>query len=189
MSSSVLIAGPAAEPVDAVEAMKRLRIDDEANADIVTAALLDARESAESYLGRALITQTRELSLSRWPDADECGGAVLLDHPPVQAVSEVRYWDGEQWVVWPSDQYTLERLDRVHHLLMPALAWPSLGSRPGVRVRITYTAGFGDDGGDVPEVIRQWIVAMAGISLDDPMGEKPVNEFINRRVDTWRTRL
>lgn len=166
-----------------------LRIDDEANAANVTTALLDAREAAESELGRALITQTRQLSLLRWPEPGEYGGAVLLDHPPVQGVTEVRYWDGEQWAVWDVDQYTLERLDRVHHLLMPAVAWPTLGNRPGVRVRITYTAGFGDEASDVPEVIRQWIVARAGIALDDPLGEKPVNEFINRRVDSWRTRL
>ena len=189
MASSELIDGPSVEPVDAAEAMRQLRIDDEANAPQVETSLREAREMAEHVLGRALITQTRRLSLLGWPASNEYAGAVLLDYPPIQDVTEVRYWNGEQWAVLPPDQYTLERLDRVHHLLMPAVTWPALGARPGVRVRITYTAGFGDAGEDVPEAIRQWIVARAGIALDDPRGDKPVNEFINRRLDAWRTRL
>lgn len=189
MATSQLIDGPTVEPVDAVEAMRQLRIDDQANAPLVTSALLSAREEAEFELGRALLTQTRQLTLMAWPDRDEHSGAVLLDYPPVQEVQEVRYWDGEQWIVLATDQYTLERLDRVHHLLMPAVSWPALGTRKGPRVRITYVAGFGDEGADVPSVIREWIVVRAGITLEDPLGEKPVNEFINRRLDAWRTRL
>lgn len=189
MASSDLISGPEAEPVSAAEAMSQLRIDDEANSPLVADALLVARQDAEFELGRSLITQTRRISLADWPVSDRFGSALLMDRPPVQAVTQVQYWDGSSWLVLDEAQYSLERLDKLHHLLMPVQAWPTLGVKPGVRVRITYTAGFGASGDDVPAVIRKWIVARAGIALIDPLGEKPVNESINRQLDEWRTRI
>lgn len=189
MASSDLISGPASEPVTAEKAMQQLRIDDEANAPLIEDALLSARQDAEFELGRSLITQTRQITLTDWPESERFGSALLLDRPPIQSISGVEYWDGDVWEVLPSEQYTLERLDKLHHLLMPVSAWPTLGVRPGARVRITYVAGFGPDGDSVPPVIRTWIVAMAGNKFIDPLGERPPNEHINRQLDEWRTRI
>lgn len=189
MASSELLVGPVAEPVSAEAAMHQLRIDDEANAPLVADALLSAREDAEFLLGRSLISQTRRTNLSAWPCSERFGSALLMDRPPIQEVSEVQYWDGASWLVLDPARYTLERLDKVRHLLMPIEAWPSLGAKPGVRVRIYYEAGFGPSGDYVPKVIRTWIVARAGIAITDPLGEKPVTESINRQLDEWRTRI
>lgn len=189
MASSILISGPAAEPVTAEKAMQQLRIDDEANAPLVEDALLSARQDAEFELGRSLITQTRKITLSDWPSSLRFGSALLMDRPPIQSITEVTYWDGGAWEVLPPEQYTLERLDKLHHLLMPVGSWPTLGARPGSRVQITYVAGFGSDGDSVPHVIRTWIVAMAGNRFIDPLGERPPSDHINRQLDEWRTRI
>lgn len=189
MASSDLITGPAAEPVSAETAMQQLRIDDEANAPLIEEALRSSRQDAEFELGRSLITQTRQVTLTAWPNSERFGSALLLDRPPVQSISEVRYWGGSDWLVLPDDQYTLERLDRLHHLLIPVSGWPTLGARPGARVRITYVAGFGPAGDSVPQVIRTWIVAMAGNRFFDPLGERLPSDHINRQLDEWRTRI
>jgi uncharacterized phiE125 gp8 family phage protein len=190
MALSEVITGPAAEPVDVASALQQLRIDDEANGPLLAPKLVAAREDAEQLLGRSLITQTRLLQLCDWPCLSDHSGAIALSHPPVQAVLAIEYWATAGWQTLASSAYTLELLDKLHHLVMPVTGWPALAWRPGPRVKVTYRAGFGDTGEAVPETIRQWIVATAGYALDDPTGASAgPSEFINRRLDAWRTHI
>jgi len=189
MAMSEVTVPPAAEPVDALEALAQLRLDDEAaNVALFAPVLVATREAAEHELGRSLITQQRVLQLHCWP-GHECGWGIVLDHPPVQTVDLVEYWDGAQWLVFASG-WSLERESRLRHVLLPVDSWPGLGARKGPRVRVTYTAGFGDTAEAVPMPIRQWIVAMAGHSFLDTTGVgTPPSEHLNRQLDGWRTRI
>lgn len=188
MALSHVVTPPQAEPVAVADAMLQLSIDDEAMQPKLEPLLIDARERAEHELGRSLITQTRQMLLTCWPCCPERWNAVELDAPPVQEVTQVQYW-ADGWQTLPPPAYSLEPIGKHQHLLVPVGAWPSLGGRNGVRVRITYIAGFGDEGEAVPQAIRQWIVAMAGHALEDPTGQNQPNEFLNRRLDAWRTRI
>lgn len=188
MALSHVVTPPQAEPVAVADAMLQLSIDDEAMQPKLEPLLVDARERAEHELGRSLITQTRQMLLTCWPCCPERWSAVELDAPPVQSVSKVEYWAGG-WQTLDPQAYSLEQFEKHRHLLVPTLGWPALGDRNGARVRITYVAGFGDTGAAVPQPIRQWIVAMAGHALEDPTGQSEPNDFINRRLDAWRTRF
>lgn len=191
MALSEVIDGPGAEPVSAADACRQLKLDDVSSyTPLIEPLLVAAREEVEHELGRSLITQTRRLRRAAWPCGGRFGDGIELDHPPVQRVVSVSYWDGAAWVDMPSAGYVLDQVSRVSHVLRPVSGWPALGSRPGARVMVIYVAGFGPDGASVPEAIRQWLVVRAGNAVDDPTGiGRPPNEFINRRLDAWRTRI
>src|SRR5215210_3134221 len=85
----LLIAGPAVEPVALAEMRAYLRLDDEAEDDLVAALVTAARLVVEAASGRQLVEQTWRLVLGRWP----CGRAVLLPLSPLIRVERVRVFD------------------------------------------------------------------------------------------------
>lgn len=115
-----------------------------------------AREHAESYTRRALITQTLQVTAYA-PDpylrgyADTRAGRIPLLRPPVQSVPSVTA-DG---VAVAADEYQL--------LAEGALIHAS-GYTPwavGSRVAVEYVAGYGDEADDVPASIRHGIRMVA----------------------------
>ena len=188
MASSYVIAGPAIEPVSVAAAMLQLRYDEDALPPDMASKLRAAREQAEHETGRALIDQTRRLELHDWPVGD-CG--IVLDYPPVKEVASFTYWDGSAWRSVQAPVFELSRLDKLTWCVLRHVgqSWPTLGARRGARIRVDFVAGFGADGDAVPESIKQWIVAHAGLALKPPKDGKDPGEFINRLLDAWRTRL
>lgn len=189
--TSTLIEAPAAEPVDVALAMLAVRIDDDpALRPQFEAALVAAREQCEREIGRALITQTRRLQLRDWPAC--AGGRIPLDFPPVQRVLAVEYWSATGWQAVPEAVYDLVFFDDLSHavLLRPGQHWPGLADSHGPRVRVDFVAGFGDGPDDVPKPLQQWITAMAGFDVQSPTHtEQPPHDFLNRKLDAWRTRV
>lgn len=188
MAFSYVIEEPAAEPVAVEMAMLQLRYDEDAMPPDMASKLRTAREQAEHETGRALITQTRRLELHEWPPGD-CG--IVLDFPPVQSVAAFTYWDGAAWQPVQAPVFELARVDKLTWCVVRQVgqSWPTLGARRGPRIRVDFVAGFGDDGATVPEAIKQWIVAHAGVALKPPKDGGEFPEFLNRLLDAWRTRL
>lgn len=144
--ASELVTGPAAEPVTLDEAKAHLRVDGDDEDDYITSLIVAARQAAEAYTRRALITQT-------WRHTgDRFSGTVTLPHQPVQSVASVEI-DGE---ALSSDAYEADTpTGRVKALA--AYAAEDIGG-----VAITYEAGYGDTASDVPQAIRQAILLMVG---------------------------
>lgn len=148
---------PANLPVDESRVQQQLGLYDdhgEQIRELVEAAVV----RAETYLGRALITQTLLLTLDEFPS-----GHIVLPRPRLQAVAEIRYLDGE------GVQQTLdEALYRVSSSREPAIITPAYGeswpsTRPVIEaIEIEYTAGYGDTGSAVPANIRHAITMMVG---------------------------
>lgn len=168
-----LVQGPTVEPVSVAEARAHLNVitsDDDA---LIAACIQAAREQAEIKSGRSLCTQTWRLTLDSFPGPAMVGvpygkpfgippHAILLERPPVQSVSWIKYDDMagvEQTVSAATYKADLAsepaRVTPVFGQIWP-IPLPQIGS-----VRVQYVAGYGSPD-DVPAGIRQWILLQVG---------------------------
>lgn len=146
----VLTSAPLSEPVTVAEAKAHLRVDGEAEDQLIASLILTARLHIEAALGLALITQGWRWSLDRWPDGRE----IALPLRPLQALEEVRVIaaNGDATVIAPS-QYLVDVGSVPPRLVRrDALAQP--GQVAG-GIEIDFTAGYGDEADTVPAPIRQ----------------------------------
>ncbi|MBV8061582.1 MAG: phage head-tail connector protein [Alphaproteobacteria bacterium] len=170
MTAFNLVTPPAVEPVLLMDAKQQARIDTTADDALVTSLITAARQWVENYIGRALITQTWQMTFDTWPvaslpfwDGEREGpvtafqnpGYVLLPRPPLLAVNSITYYDNsDNATVWDPSNYFV---DTVH---APGRVCLRLGAVWPVPMRLTngiviqYTAGYGSDGTYVPEAIK-----------------------------------
>ncbi len=147
---------PEAEPVTLEEAKAHLRLEGGADDAYVTALIQAARERAELFLRRALITQAFEYTLDGFPTAP----AIDLPRPPLQSVESIQYIDtaGNVQTLAPEDYVVDTSSGEIGRV---ALAWNwfwpiARGSINSVVIK--FTAGYGDSPEDVPQAIRQAIL-------------------------------
>lgn len=160
MVTRVLATAPAKEPLELKEAMTHLRVDGLEEAALVRGLIQAAREYAETFTGRALITQTWDLWMDCWPR-----GVVLeLPRPPLQSVTWIKYFDiegGEHTV--DANTYLVDTANRPGRVrLRSGKGWPSATLREMAGVNVRFVAGYGDDPASVPQMIRQAMLVMIG---------------------------
>ncbi|HET8870265.1 MAG TPA: phage head-tail connector protein [Aquabacterium sp.] len=171
------------EPLSVAEVKAALAIDsDITDFDSTIGSLIKAaREQAEHETGRVLMPQTLRLSLVDWPDD------LVITKAPVRSVVSVQYFDGSTWQTLAAEAYVpwedglLWRID-------PVASWPSLGSTPGHRVRVNFTAGY-EDAASVPHSIKRWMIAQIGSWLKnvEAAGQKlELNPAIATLLDAER---
>lgn len=101
--STSLVTAPATEPLTATEAKLHLRVDHSTDDDLISSLIVAARQHCENVTGRALITQTWDLRLDRFPPR---GAPIRLVKPPVSSVTSVSYVDADgDTQVWTSSLY------------------------------------------------------------------------------------
>jgi len=149
-----LVTAPTEEPVTVAEAREYLRIDDKDTDEALLGRLIvAARLQAESFTGRALVTQTWDLKLGGW-----WRGELLVPKAPLVSVGSVKYVDAdgvEQ--TWSASNYVVDAPSG------PEAVQGRIGYADGVTVPVLYatvtpvtvrfTAGYGD-GDDVPESLK-----------------------------------
>lgn len=150
---------PAVAPVSLVDAKLHLRVDNTAEDDLIT-ALIEAAVShldAQGVLGRAVITQ----SWAQW--VGQSPGNVRLLVGPFQSLTSVEYYDADNALQTATLSEFETRLDGDFVIVKPksGFAWPGAYSRDDA-IKITYVAGYGDAGSDVPQSIRQAILLLVG---------------------------
>ena len=149
-----LVTAPTVEPVTLAEVKAQARILDNNSDGVLASYIATAREAAEQYMGRGILTQTWKLVLDGF--ANEM---ALPMASPLQSVTTVQYYDTDGTLqtlattVYGVD--TVSRPGRV--VLKPEQSWPSVQSdrRDGV-VIITYVVGW-TSAVLVPERIKQGI--------------------------------
>ena len=105
MDSTVLVTGPAEEPVTRDETKTQLRIDHTDEDSFVDGLITAARAYVEDATFRALVTQTWKLNLEAWP----AGNAIEIPKPPLQSVSSVVYLDeAGASTTWASSNYIVD---------------------------------------------------------------------------------
>jgi len=86
----ILVEGPAVEPVPLSDMKAYLRVDDDAEAELIAGLIGAARLMVEAASRRVLIAQHWRLMLHRWPDGD----ALALPLSPLIAIDKVEVFDG-----------------------------------------------------------------------------------------------
>lgn len=145
---------PAAEPVTLVEAKAHLRVSHNSEDELLGALIRAARDEVETSTGLALIDQSWRLTLDRLPAS---ATALLMRHP-VKAVLSVSVFDadGGASLVDPAD-YALDNLSRPARLHFQRLPAPT---RSMNGIEIDFTAGFGEAGTDVPDLLKRAILVL-----------------------------
>jgi uncharacterized phiE125 gp8 family phage protein len=149
--SITIVTPPASEPVSLAEAKLFLRIDHNAEDDLIATLIGASREAVEAACGRALITRRVRESLDIWR-REALQGAVLGCGPVTDVVAVRLLADnGSQSVIDP-DRYRLEG-----HRDRPRLVFASgvpATLRTAGGIEIEYDAGYADDAAELPVALR-----------------------------------
>lgn len=138
--------------ITAADLKAHLRFDDTSEDALLAAYALAASQwldGSSGILGRALINQTYQLSLPAFCDY------VVLPFPPFSSLNAIQYVDDANTLQTASASLyiTVEDTAGAAIALKDGQSWPSAFERPDA-VRITFVAGYGSAGSDVPEAIR-----------------------------------
>lgn len=185
------VVAPAAQPVELLEAKTHARVDYDDD-DVLIQSLINAAVDlldGDGVLGRAMIEQTWAQWVSQSP------GLVNLRMGPFISLTAVQYYDASGTLADAavSDFEIRKNCDFVTIVPKDGSSWPGAQSRPDA-IKITYTAGFGASGEDVPQGIRHallmlvahWYRSREAASVRD-MSDVPmaVAALINRHRVGW----
>ena len=171
-----LITPPATTPVSLDEAKAHLRVIDDDDDMAIAGYIEAATKATEAFLGRALIDQTWELVLDRFP-IGVCGYQIKIPKPPLIGVVDISYDDanGVAQSISPADYF----VDNVSEpgWVVPAssdLSWPTTINAIN-SVRIQFRAGYLDNnspqGAAVPGDIKSAILLTIGNFYEQREGQ------------------
>jgi uncharacterized phiE125 gp8 family phage protein len=155
--SIILTTPPATEPVTLDDAKAHLKVDVTDDDALITSLISAARARAEWHTGRAFVTQSWTLWLDGWP----CNGIVEIPLPPLQSVASVTaYALDDTATILDAAAYHVDTASSPARLTLKLNASPPVNLRRINAIAITFTAGYGDAGGDVPAPVREAILKM-----------------------------
>ncbi len=165
----ILLEGPAVEPVTLAEAKAHLRLDGDAEDDIVAALIAAARSAVETETRRVLIAQNWRAVLD-----EVLAEPMVLPIAPVLSVEAVRTRDRDGVAtLLPLASYAFDAGDGCLRVTsMP----------PGAaRLEVDFTAGYGPAGAAVPAPLRQairmllthWFEHRSAVTLGDSVVTTP----------------
>jgi uncharacterized phiE125 gp8 family phage protein len=141
---------PTVEPITLVEAKLHLRVDHSEEDDIINILRQAAREIVELHTNRSLITQTRVIKLDNFPYFD----TIKLTYGPVLTLTSITYDDDDDANQTLASSLYWTDLDSNIARIVVKDSWPSTYDKPNA-VQITYDAGYGATGADVPAPLKQ----------------------------------
>jgi len=154
-----VVVNPLLEPVSVTEIKEHLNISTNLDDSLLSAYITVAREYCENYQNRALITQTIEYTLDRYPKSVED-----IPRPPLQSVSSIKYYDENQTEnTFASEKYMVDNSSFVGRIaLLKNFTYPTTTLRTVNGVVIRYVAGYGNNASDVPATVKQAIKLIVG---------------------------
>ena len=147
---------PAVEPLEIDNIKYHLRIEQDDNDHDVTLFNLrkSVRQWTEQYLNRALITQTLDYYMDRFP----AGDYYELPRPPLQTVTTLQYTDynGDASTLTEDTEFVKDTDSEPGRIVLEYnYTWPNDTLHPKNPILTRYVAGYGAAASDVPEGIRQ----------------------------------
>ena len=146
---------PVVEPVTYEAVKAHLRLDNNNHKAVLESRIRTIRQQMETDTGRAFVTQTRTLRLSRFPIGET---RIYLPGTPAASITHVKYIDfaGVQQT-WTSDDYSLRQGEPAFLQLEFDKDWPEHRSRQD-EVEIEYVCG--ESASSVREEVRDAIKFM-----------------------------
>lgn len=174
----VLVTGPDTEPVSTAEAKTHLRVDSADDDTYIDTLIAAARQACERSTRRAFLEQTWRLSLDAFPGADEddlwegtrvgpdlrkVARYVELPNPPLLGVTSViTYDDADAATTFAASNYYVDTDGSPGRVVLRTAAnWPT-ALRVANAIQITYRAGYGNYGSDMPPQLVHAIKMLVG---------------------------
>lgn len=182
-----LITPAAALAISLVDAKLHLHEDHADQDAVITDAIRGAMAACEQQCaGRALLTQTWELTLDAFPAAFE------LTRTPVQSITSIQYTDGAGAVqTLAAEAYALDNADDYGPAyVVPAYgtSWPTARDQVNA-VKLRYVAGYAD-AASIPADVRSWLKLQIGAMYQHRSAEGLMQPqdlgFANRLLDSFR---
>lgn len=155
-----VVTPPEAGPVDLDAAREYFRVVSASEDETISALVAAAVAKVETVTGRALAEQTLRATFDRWPS----GGVLPVPRPPLLSVATVEVVSPEGEVVElvaGEDYDVLTATTPGAVVLRPGRRPPISCGRPDA-VRVTFTAGYGADGGPaIPETLALAVKSLA----------------------------
>lgn len=158
MSGRVRITDPISELTSLIEAKNHLRVSINTDDTLISDLIVVARERAEDFTRRALITQEWEYWLDDWPS----NGIIELPYPPLQSVTDIKYYDttGTEYTLAATEYIVDETALPGRVMLGYQKVWPTTILRPTKSIKITFWAGYLP--ATAPRAIVQAVLQMIG---------------------------
>ncbi len=155
--TSILLAGPAVEPVSLGEAKTFLRVDTTDEDDLIQTLIAAGRVHVEAITRRAMIEQNWRLSFDEWPDGNE----VRVPLGPLAALAAVRVYDPDDAATALAlTQFLADIGSTPGRIVLPPTIEGEPVKRDALAIEIDYTAGYGAAATDVPEALRQAMLVL-----------------------------
>ncbi|SCX96997.1 head-tail connector protein [Microvirga guangxiensis] len=144
----IFVDGPAVEPITLPEMKAYLRIDHEAEDDLIAGLIKAARLVVETASRRALIEQRWRVVMDRWPD----GGKVRLPVAPLLAVDGIKVLDADGTATdVPAASIDADAVSDPPGIAVDDAPQPGK-ARHGIEIELR--AGFGSTPDAVPSTLR-----------------------------------
>lgn len=153
---------PAAEPITLADAKLHLRVDGDDEDSLIESLVVAARRWIEQTHGLALVTQTWDGALARFPRGSE----IMVPKYPLVSVTSITYHDDDlsTSTVFSSSSYQVDTRPRPPRIVLKnGSSWPtdSLRLSSGVVVRAVF--GFGDPVNVPPGIVHAMRLLVANM--------------------------
>jgi uncharacterized phiE125 gp8 family phage protein len=156
-----LITGPTSEPVTLTEAKAHLRVVVTDEDTQITSMIVAARHAAEHITGRALMPQTWELALDKFPRQ------IDLSRAPLVSIASIKYIDSAGILQTMAEADYLLDSHREPARITPAYgtSWPATRYQANA-VLVRFVAGY-TDAAAVPQDIKNWMLLRIGMLYEN----------------------
>lgn len=165
----IFVDGPAVEPITLSEMKAYLRLDDDAEDELVAGLIKAARLMIECASRRVLIEQRWRIVMDDWPQ----GGKVLLPIAPLLAVDGIRVFDAAGTATSvPASSIETDVMSDPPRILVSDAPQPGK-ARNGIEIELR--AGFGPSPDAVPATLKlaiKILVAQWFENRGDVVGEQ-----------------
>jgi len=154
----VLQTAPTVEPVTATEAKAHLRVSHTDDDTYIGTLITLARKQAETITQRALINQTWDYYLNRFPAENK----LVIPLSRLSSVTHVKYTDKDNTQeTFSSGDYIVDTVSEPGQIVLAyGESWPSFTPKPVNPIEIRFVAGYGAAASSVPEGIKHAILLL-----------------------------
>jgi uncharacterized phiE125 gp8 family phage protein len=154
--TSVLIEGPASEPVSLADMKTYLRVLDDADDDLIASLIEASRTAVETATGRLLVRQTWRLGLDAWP---ECR-ILRVPLAPFAGLAAARVADASGAIVEvPPGFFVADSLSEPGRIAAgPKVPAPGIAT---AGIELDVVVGYGNAPEAVPMPLRQAVRQLA----------------------------